>query len=58
MNRVFSTLVGTAADLKKVKQIIRSVNPANSVSTEFCQGRSMRLVCELCTDAVVFIHNT
>jgi len=40
--RVFSTLVGTAQDLKKVKAIIASVKPAHSTITEFCQGRTMR----------------
>jgi len=40
--RVFSTLVGAAADLKAVKQLLRSVGPASLASAEFCQGRSMR----------------
>ncbi|KAA0184627.1 hypothetical protein HAZT_HAZT009039 [Hyalella azteca] len=42
--RVFSTLVGAAADVKLVKQMLAAVSPAHSVVTEFCQGRTMRPV--------------
>ncbi|KAF2362978.1 Ribosomal RNA large subunit methyltransferase F-like [Trinorchestia longiramus] len=40
--RVFSTLVGTAADVKQVKQLLAAAVPAHSTVTEFCQGRTMR----------------
>uniref|UniRef100_A0A2P2HZU5 U6 snRNA m(6)A methyltransferase n=1 Tax=Hirondellea gigas TaxID=1518452 RepID=A0A2P2HZU5_9CRUS len=40
--RVFSTLVGTAADVKKVKQLVAAAAPLHSTVTEFCQGRTMR----------------
>ncbi|XP_047485546.1 RNA N6-adenosine-methyltransferase mettl16-like isoform X2 [Penaeus chinensis] len=40
--RIFTTLIGTKADIKKVKQVLATVSPAHSSFTEFCQGRTMR----------------
>lgn len=40
--RMFTTLIGTKADIKKIKQVLATVSPAHSSVTEFCQGRTMR----------------
>ncbi|XP_042892976.1 RNA N6-adenosine-methyltransferase mettl16-like isoform X2 [Penaeus japonicus] len=40
--RIFTTLIGTKADIKKIKQVLATVSPAHSSLTEFCQGRTMR----------------
>lgn len=40
--RVFSSLVGTAADLKRVKKLLSLAKPSSYTVTEFCQGRTMR----------------
>ncbi|XP_064092323.1 RNA N6-adenosine-methyltransferase mettl16-like isoform X2 [Macrobrachium nipponense] len=40
--RIFSSMIGTKAHVKDVKDKLKSVNPAHIAVVEFCQGRTMR----------------
>lgn len=40
--RIFSSMIGTKAHVKEVKDKLKSVSPAHIAAVEFCQGRTMR----------------
>ncbi|XP_076040132.1 RNA N(6)-adenosine-methyltransferase mettl16 [Oratosquilla oratoria] len=40
--RIFTSLLGTKAHVKPVRQVLNEVKPAHHTVTEFCQGRTMR----------------
>lgn len=40
--RIFTTLIGTKAHIKLIKNALSTASPSCSVLTEFCQGRTMR----------------
>ncbi|XP_045622199.1 RNA N6-adenosine-methyltransferase METTL16 isoform X2 [Procambarus clarkii] len=40
--RIFTTLIGTKANIKPIKGALSAASPSCSVVTQFCQGRTMR----------------
>ncbi|KAK7069249.1 Methyltransferase-like protein 16 [Halocaridina rubra] len=40
--RIFTSMIGTKANIKAAKEKLKSVNPSHMSVVEFCQGRTMR----------------